>query len=269
MVQLGKWKWRPAAGSYREAAKLLKPSIRFDIKDVWDGPECTYQSRDVDLSPTQRGMLNELKRNQVLAIEGRNLQALPNEAVIRGKALQIAMGAVYDDKHKAWSTDATNRLQELRNVIEESNKKVLIFVPFTSIVNWLYKELNAADWDEPKPGTYGCIQLNGEVSKAERDKRVTDFASDDRIRLAIADPGVVAHGFNQFVAATTVVWWGPIDKPELYVQGNARAHRPGQKFPVTIVHLQATSLERQIFDRIRKSESLQGLMLSWIKDERI
>jgi SNF2 family DNA or RNA helicase len=269
MVQVGKWKWRPAAGSYREAGKLLQPAIRFDIKDVWDGPPLTYQTRDVKLSTTQAKMLADLKHHQVLQLKDTKIEALPNEAVIRNKALQICMGAVYDKDHKAWKTDAASRLNELRNCIEEATRKVLIFVPFTSIIDMLYAELNTANWDDPEAGKYGAIKLNGMVPKAERDRAITAFEADPRLRIAIADPAVIAHGLNQFVAATTVVWWGPIDKTELYIQGNARVHRPGQTFPTTVVHLASTRLEREIFDRTKNNQTLQGVMLSWIKDERL
>jgi SNF2 family DNA or RNA helicase len=78
-----------------------------------------------------------------------------------------------------------------------------------------------------------------------------------------------AHGINEFAAATTVIWYGPTDKTELWLQGNKRAHRPGQSFPVTIVQFCATVLEREIFRRLEKNESLQGVMLQWIKDKAL
>jgi SNF2 family DNA or RNA helicase len=65
--------------------------------------------------------------------------------------------------------------------------------------------------------------------------------------------------------AQTVVWLGPTDKAELYVQANKRAHRPGQKFPVVIVQIVATELEREIFRRLENNLSLQGALLDAIK----
>lgn len=262
MVQINDFKKVPARGGYEAAARLLQPAIRFDIKDIWDGPGVTYQLRDIDLTPLQAKMLRELKNQKVMELGDRTM-AVPNEAVIRNKALQICMGAVYDDKHKAWSTEARARITELKNLIREATAKVLVFVPLTSVINLLYDELYG------KEDIGECIILNGSVARPERDRLVSSFKDEPAVRVALCDPAVVAHGINEFVAATTVVWFGPTDKPELYAQGNARAHRPGQKFPVTVCHIAATALERGIFDRLAKNLSMQGVMLDWIKDERL
>ena len=256
MIQLGQWKWVPARGGYVEAAKLLQPAIRFDIKDVWDGPGETVQARDVEITPLQRKMLADIKQ-KVMHIAGQNVQALPNEAVIRSKALQIAMGAIYDSNHKAWRTDSSSRIAELIDVVEEAVKKVVIFCPLTSVINLLHYELEQVG--------YKCIKLNGEVPINDRNKLVAAFQDDPAIRIAVCDPGVVAHGINEFVAATTAVWYGPVDKPEQYIQGNARVHRPGQTHPVTIVHLAATALERNVFGRLQSDQTMQGLMLDWVR----
>lgn len=228
----------------------------------------TVQTRDVELTPTQKDMLRDLKQQKVLQIENRIL-AMPNEAVIRGKALQIVMGAVYDDDHKSFLTEAKHRIAELRAVITEATAKVVVFVPFTSVIDMLYDEFHTHEEVKDERGRWGCIVINGSVPRSARDRAVSAFRDRREIRVALCDPGAVAFGFNEFVAATTVVWFGPTDKPELYTQGNARAHRPGQKFPVTIIHLAATALERQIFDRLINKLNLQGVMLDWIKDEKL
>jgi hypothetical protein len=85
----------------------------------------------------------------------------------------------------------------------------------------------------------------------------------DPLRAIVADPGTMAHGLDLF-AADVVIWYGTTDKPELYQQANKRAHRPGQKWPVTVVQLAATALEREIFNRLESREDLQSAMLDII-----
>jgi SNF2 family DNA or RNA helicase len=74
----------------------------------------------------------------------------------------------------------------------------------------------------------------------------------------------MAHGLDLY-AAQTVVWFGPTDKAELYMQANKRAHRPGQKHPVTVVQIVATALEREIFRRLESNISLQGALLDTVR----
>ena len=69
----------------------------------------------------------------------------------------------------------------------------------------------------------------------------------------------------EFVVANTVIWVTPTDKTRLYIQGNARAHRPGQKFPVSVYQIVSTKLEQEIFKRLETNTSLQGLLLSMVQ----
>jgi SNF2 family DNA or RNA helicase len=260
MVQVSKFKWLPAHGSYAAAAKLLQPAIRFAIEDIWDGPPCTVQQRDIPLTDAQDELLHELKRELHVQVDGQGITPA-NEAAARAKALQIIQGAIYDQHHVAHAVDSSPRLKALEEVIEQATRKVLVFVPLTSVVNLLVKHLSEIG--------YGVIKINGEVPIKDRDRAIAAFKADDTIKVAVCDPAATAHGINEFACATSVVWFGPTDKAELWLQGNKRAHRPGQSFPVTIVQCCATKLEREIFRRIEKAETLQGVMLSWIKEREL
>lgn len=270
MVPVSKFKFVPARGSYLEAAKLLQPAVRFSIEDVWDGPECTTQIREVPLSDQQTKLLRQLKNE--LSVQVGQAQITPlNEAGVRTKALQIIQGAIYDKGHNSHDVDTTPRINETLDLIDEATRKTLIFVPLTNVVNLLCNKLQEEDDKAKKTGAqrYGFIKLNGSVSRKDRDSGISRFLSDDAVRVAVCDPETVASGINEFVAATTVVWYGPTDKAELYIQGNKRAHRPGQRFPVTIVQLVATTLEREIFRRLDNNQAMQGVMLDWIQQEKL
>ena len=255
MVQVSQWKWLPARDGYEQARALLQPAIRIDIKDVWDGPERTVQRRAIKLTAEQSRLLKDLKYR--LKVETGGKAIIPaNEAVSRGKALQIILGMIYDHDHVAHETDALDRLEETYAVISRSAGKVLCFVGLTSVVELLYTWLAARGISVKK--------VIGSTPDKERAEIFGDFQEKDEPRVLIADPGTMAHGLNLW-RATTVLWYGPTDRSGLYQQGNARAHRPGQKHPVTVVQLAATALERAIFDRLERNISLQGAMLDWVK----
>jgi SNF2 family DNA or RNA helicase len=257
MVQVSQFKWTPRRDGYESARKLLSPSIRFDISAVWDGPPLTTQQRQVELTAEQKRMLVDLKRDLAVTVKsGKQIDAI-NEAAVRTKFLQIVQGVVYDENHREHVIDAEPRLREIEDVCESTNRKVVIFASLTSVVNLLYKRLSKR---------WPVLIINGAVSAKDRSINIKRFELEPEVKVLIADPQTAGHGINELaIVADTVVWFGPTDKNELYLQGNGRVHRPGQKFPTTIVQIVSSKLEQEIYKRLETQTSLQGLMLDMVK----
>lgn len=256
MTKVSNFIWRPRRDGYEQARRLLTPSIRFDIKDVWQAPSSTTQQRDVELTSEQKKQVADLKRDlQITLKSGVTIDAI-NEAASRTKLMQILQGAIYDGEHGVHKVDCEPRLREVEAVIENTTRKVVIFTGLTSVVNLLYARLRKH---------YGVLILNGDVTPKQRAINIKAFAEDDNIRIMLADPQTTAHGINEFVVADTVIWAGPTDKNELYIQGNARVNRPGQKYPTTIVQLVSHKLEREIYHRLATNTSMQGLLLDMVR----
>jgi SNF2 family DNA or RNA helicase len=253
MVKVTQFKWVPRKDGYEAARKILTPAIRFDIRDVWDGPEMTVQQRQVELTSEQKKHMADLKRDLMVVLKSGKPITIDTEVAARTKFLQISAGAIYDAAHKAHAIDASPRIEEIKAVINEAPGKILIFSPFTSVVEMLYYKL--AEWSREV--------VNGNTSPKDRSRIFSDFQSSNDPRLLIADPGTMAHGLDLW-QARTVLWFGPTDKPELYAQSNKRAHRPGQKFPVTVVQIVSNGLEREIFRRLENNLSLQGALLDTV-----
>jgi SNF2 family DNA or RNA helicase len=260
MVKVSNFKWVPRKTGYDDARKLLTPAIRFELKDVWDGPAMTTQQREVALTREQVAAMAELKRNLQVVVKSGHPITAANEAAARQKFIQISLGAIYDSEHVEHLIDAAPRLNELEDVIENAAHKVLIFCPLTSVVNLLHRRLQKK---------WGCVVLNGDVSPKDRAVNIKQFAEDKGVRLCIADPQTTAHGINEMVVADTCVWYGPTDKTELYQQGIKRLHRPGQRHPTTVVQLVSNKLEREIFSRLETNTSLQGALLDMVRKGEI
>ncbi len=255
MTKVSLYKWVPRKDGYDRAYKLLSPSIRIDIKDVWDAPPLVLRQREVPLTEAQKKIFATLKRDlQVTLASGAPITAA-NEVSVRLKFLQASLGAIYDENHKAHDVDAGPRIAELRAVLEEAPGKCLIFAPFTSVVERLYKNLSK---------DYTCAIVNGNVSQTERSKIFDAFQTKPNPRLLIADPGTMSHGLDLY-EAQTVIWYGPVEKPELFEQANHRAHRPGQKYPVVVIQIVSNKLEQEIFRRLENNLSLQGSLLDMAK----
>lgn len=263
MYKLTQFKWVPMRDGYDRARRLLQPSIRFAIEDVWDGPELTTQQRQVELTPDQKKHLHDLKqRLQVIVKSGTDgpgeAITATNEAAVRTKFIQIVLGAIYDHDHKAHAIACEPRLAELRAILEEAPGKALVFCPLTSVVNMLHTTLKG--WGQ------SVEVVNGDVSAKDRNRIFHDFQTASDPRVLVAHPDTMAHGLDLW-QARTVLWYGPTDKAEIYAQANKRAHRPGQKYPVTVVQLVATALEREIYRRLETNTSLQGMLLEAVRKD--
>lgn len=253
MYRVSNFVWVPRVGAHEEAYKLLQPSIRYEMRECTDVPHCTEQMRDVELSVEQQRLYKELKRDLTLQMEKGIVNAV-NEAALRLKLIQISCGAVYDSDHRVSRVDCSPRLRELRAVIEEAARKIIIFTPLTSVVHLLYDELKE----------YSRAMINGEVPIKARDDIFRRFQSEKDPQLLIADPSTMSHGLDLF-AASVVVWYGATDRTELYLQANRRIDRPGQQVPTTIVQLASTAVEREIFRRAASNTSMQGAILDMVR----
>ena len=253
MLNVSSFKWVPKAGSAQEASKMLTPAVRFAIEDCVELPPCTVQQREVPLSAVQAKAYHKLKHEAVLAMQSGQLIHAVNEAALRMKLIQVACGAVYDTEHDSFYMDPGPRLAEVDEIIEETNRKVVVFAPLTNVVHMLHDHLK---------DKHVCAMINGEVKGRARDDVIRRFGDvDDPLRVIVVDPGTVSHGINQFVTANVAIWYGPTDKTEQYLQANKRVDRPGQTVPTTIIQLVATKIEKEIFARLEANQGMQGVIL--------
>ena len=254
MQKVSQFKWVPKQGAHEQAYKLMQPAVRFAISDCVDLPPCTVQARDVELSPDQNKAFKEMKQTlQIMASKGPITAA--NEAVLRLKLLQIACGAIYGPDREIHHVSAAPRLKVLREIMEQCREKIIVFAPFTSVVSMLSKELRK---------DYSVEVINGEVSAKQRNEIFSAFMGAVHPRVLVADPGTMSHGLT-LTAASTIVWYAPTDRTEIYLQANKRIDRPGQTKATTIVQLAATAIEREIYKRLEGNESMQGLVLALAK----
>lgn len=264
MMKISDFKWVPQKDGYDKARRLLTPAIRFGLDEIWDGPPMTVQRRKVELTEPQKQEMKRLRTDlQVIAQSGHAISAA-NESAARQKLIQLSLGAVYDGEHMAHLIDASPRYRELEEIIESTERKVVVFVPITSVVHLVVRYLRE-EWKKHKK-PWKCAYINGEVKAGkERDAVINGFVSDPDFKVVVADPQTATEGINEFVIADTVVWFGCTDRAKAWIQGNARVRRPGQKYPSTCFQLVSNKLEEEIFDRLENNTSMQGLMLDAIR----
>jgi SNF2 family DNA or RNA helicase len=238
MTKVGQYRWIPKPNATNIVFNALQPAIRFTKDECLDLPEMTYVKRRVELSNQQKKYYNILKTRMIMEAAGEEITSV-NAAVNLNKLLQISCGAVYADTGEAISFDIKNRYNVLKEVIEESSQKVLIFVPFKHAINILIDKLREDGITTDK--------INGEVPVNQRTNIFKQFQETANPRVLVIQPQAAAHGVT-LTAANTVVWWGPTNSLEIYAQANARVHRSGQRHPCTVVQLYGSQSEQHVYE---------------------
>ena len=136
MHRVSQFTWRPKPDATEVVFKALQPAVRFTKEECLDLPPMVYVKREVELTRQQKKYYKQLKDKLVMEITGAEVPAM-NAAVSLNKLLQISAGAVYTDDGSTLEFDIKHRYKVLREVIDESSQKILVFVPFKHVIDIL------------------------------------------------------------------------------------------------------------------------------------
>lgn len=256
MKQLGTFKWVPRAEALTVVKEAMQPAIRFKRDECIDLPETTVTTRHADFSPEQKKMYTDMVTKLKAEFGSGEILAV-NEAVKVGKLLQICCGVAYGSDHEEVVIPAKSRIDVVKEVIEEAEGKVIVFVPLTAGLERVAEELR-------KDTTVEVV--HGGTSKHERDRIFRDFQQQPDPRVLVANPKTMSHGLT-LTAASVIVWFIPVFDNETYEQACARITRPGQKRKTLIVHVEGSEIERRCYQRLREKGNLQGTLLTLIKED--
>lgn len=256
MIQLTQFKFVPKPDAMETVFKLMQPSIRFALDDVVDLPEQIVTTRSVELTPEQAKAYKQMALTLRTEIQNGEVMAV-NEAVKASKLLQISCGVAYGSGKENLALDCKPRLEVVDELINESEGKTIVFVPFTGALAQL------KDYLIEQGHTVAVV--DGDTPKAERDEIFHNFQTGADPRVIVANPSTMSHGLT-LTAATTIVWFGPCYSNEVYQQACARVRRPSQTRTTVIAHLVATALEEKVYERLQTKQSLQGILLDLVRD---
>ncbi len=258
MRQAGPFRWIERDNALDIVHKAMQPAIRFSREECVDLPPTTYITLDVPLTPEQTKAYKQMHSKLVAEFAAGEVLAV-NEAVKVGKLVQIACGVVYDTNGEEITIPSEPRLAETLRLVQDSASKTIVFVPFVSSVGMVAEYLRGKGYE------VGVIY--GEVSKNERNAIFSGFQKSNSPQVIVAQPAAMAHGLT-LVAASTVVWYAPTNRPDVYEQANGRVTRPGQKHNTLIAHIAGTPIEQKMYSRLQHKQKMQGLLLDKVVASR-
>ena len=216
-----------------------------------------YQTREVPLTYQVDKYYRALKKEMLITAAGEQISAV-NAAAMLSKLLQISGGAMYTDTKEVVEFDVSPRLNALMEVLDETQHKVIVFVPYTHTILLVSKFLN-------QQGVVNEV-INGAVPARERSEIINRFQTQTNPRVLIIQPQAASHGVT-LTAADTVVFWSPVMSVETYLQCIARIDRVGQKNSMTVVHLQGSEAERRIYHMLQGKVDMHESLVELYKQE--
>lgn len=257
MHQVTRFKFVPKPTSKNDVFNALQPAIRFTKEECLDLPEVMYQTREIPLTPQVNRFYKALRDQMLIEAAGETISAVHAAAKLT-KLLQISGGAVYTDDREVVEFDVSPRLNALLEVMEETEHKVIVFVPYRHTIQLVAKHLTQ----------HGIVNeiINGDATARERAEIIARFQDTDFARVLIIQPQSASHGVT-LTAANTVVFWSPVMSVETYLQCIARIDRVGQKNKMTVVHLQGSEVERKMYQLLQSKVASHEKLVDLYKEE--
>jgi SNF2 family DNA or RNA helicase len=251
MYQRSRFKWEAKLTAKQDVFIALQPAIRYNKADCIDLPSVVYQTRHVPMTPQAEKYYKQLKSQMMVEAAGETISAV-NAAASLNKLLQVSGGAVYTDKQDVVEFDISPRLKALKEVLDETLQKVIIFVPYRHTIELVQRYL--------EDNGIKSEVINGSVSVSERTRIFKSFQETPNPKVLVIQPQAASHGVT-LTAADTIVFWSPVLSVETYIQCVARIDRVGQVNKMTVVHLQGSEVENKAYKRLQgKIDSHQSLI---------
>jgi SNF2 family DNA or RNA helicase len=179
--------------------------------------------------------------------DGEEIEAM-NAAVLAGKLLQYANGAVYTDEHHNWSELHDVKLDALAEIIENNEgENILVAYNFKHDLARLQQRFPSG------------VMLDNDPNTITRWQR-------GNIKLMFAHPQSAGHGLNLQDGGCLAVWFGLTWSLGHYQQFNARLHRQGQQRPVRIIHIIANdTIDERVVSVLSLKGAVQNNLLNALK----
>lgn len=241
------YSWKPKPFAEEKIYDCLKGlCISLNSQDFLKLPERRFIRHLVKLSPEAKTLYERLERDALLPFAEGDIDGA-TAAALRNKLLQAAGGAAYDENGQARIL-GDDKLKALDNLIEEANgQPVLVFYSYKHELDRIMKRFPEAV----------SIKTDGAVERWNAGE----------IPILLAHPASAGHGLNLQAGGHIIIWYGPTDNLEYYLQANKRLHRPGQKQVVLIHHLLAeNTLDERVLDiTLLPKEDQQNALLQAVQ----
>ena len=230
-------------------SRISDISVSMKALDYLDMPECVMVNHQVDMDRAEKEAYERMKEELIVRLDGDEIDAA-NAAVLSGKLLQMANGAIYND-NKEMKILHDKKLEELADLIEQANGQNVL-------VAYWYQH------DHSRIRGY-LKKLGYEPRDLKTDADIADWNA-GKIQVGLISPASAGHGLNIQKGGHILIWFSLIWSLEMYQQTNARLWRQGQKEVVTIHHiLTRNTVDADVLNALKHKDTTQQKLISAVK----
>lgn len=237
--------YKPIIGADKAIYNLISDiTISMKSVDYLKMPECIINEVPVHMNPKEQDLYDNFREDMVIKLKEDEIDAI-NAAVLSGKLLQMANGAVYDEEKRAHYIH-DRKLDALEDLIEGANGKPVL------IAYWYNHDLER-------------IKSRFKVREIKTSKDIKEW-NEGLVPVAVIHPASAGHGLNLQSGGSTIIWFGLTWSLELYQQTNARLWRQGQNETVVIHHIIAKgTIDEDVMEAIKRKEKTQSNLIDAVK----
>jgi len=244
--------------------KIATFSYRVLKKECLDLPDKTYTVRYVTLTPEQVKMYNDISRQAMLLLDNGELVSAPAVITQLLRLQQILSGHIKTDEGDI-EYFPTKRTDALKEIMSEHHGKAIIWSRFRHDIKSITSMLNK----EFGPGS--AAAYFGDTKDDERLAIVQNFQDPNHpLKYFVGNPATAGYGLT-LTEANLVVYYANDFNLETRIQSEDRAHRIGQKNPVTYIDLISEgTIDERIVESLRNKINIGALVLGekareWLK----
>ena len=230
-------------------SKISDITVSMKALDYLDMPEQVLVNHFVDMEPQERKLYDDMKKQLLVEVDGEEIDAA-NAAVLSGKLLQMANGAIYNDERQMRIIH-NRKLEMLGDLIEQANGQNVL-------VAYWYQH------DHERIQEY-LTDLGYKPRDLKSDQDIADWNA-GKIQVGLISPASAGHGLNIQKGGHILIWFSLIWSLEMYQQTNARLWRQGQKEVVTIHHIVTRdTVDGDVLNALKHKDMTQQNLISAVK----
>lgn len=229
--------------------KISDITISMKAKDYLHLPEVIKTTHKVEMDESERKVYDDLRKDLITTVGDEDVTA-SNAAVLSGKLLQLANGALYSDDGRVL-TIHDRKLDMLCDLVEQANGQSVL-------VAYWYKH----DHDR----IVKRLQKEGyQPRDLKSSKDISDW-NNGAIQVGLISPASAGHGLNLQDGGHILIWYSMIWSLEMYQQTNGRLNRQGQKQVVTIHHIICKdTVDEDVVDALEHKDVTQEKLINAVK----
>ena len=230
-------------------SRISDISVSMKALDYLDMPDQVAVRHYVDMDASERAAYDNMRDDLLVKLGDDTIDAA-NAAVLSGKLLQMANGAIYNDAHEMKKLH-DKKLEALADLIKQANGQNVL------VAYWFQH-------DHERIREYLT-----ELGYAPRDLKSDDDIADwnaGKIQVGLISPASAGHGLNIQKGGHILIWFSLVWSLEMYQQTNARLWRQGQKEVVTIHHiLTRDTVDEDVLKALEKKDTTQQNLIVAVK----